>query len=444
MTRRRIILGAARRFWLVVGIVAVAALLVAVLASRTTDHSVRASFDAAVGLRSGMDVQLDGLDVGKVRDVSYDHGRADVVLGIDDGPAWPLPRGSRAVLRHGTTIGSATRRVDLILGSKGAAPIPDGGAMPASSTQTPVEWDEVLGTFDRATRATAKRTAARGAAVLDGRAPALAAGLDALPGGTDALAGVLEDLSADRAMLDRLFPLTDRVTRTLGRHDDAIRAVVLVARRTFQTFADHSSEVRRTLSELPPTLTQLSTSLRRLHGTASALRPALSALAPGARSLRSLDGTLTPAVRSLRAVTSPAIGLVAEVDRTSAPLRRLLAELGPLLHDDGIPALRTAAPMLACFTPYAPELAGFLSNQSSWNNHDNGRGNYGRYHVIGGPLTLTQATGAGSITGAAALPGVRYWRAPRPGELAGAPRNISECGYTSALRDPAKDPQARR
>jgi phospholipid/cholesterol/gamma-HCH transport system substrate-binding protein len=391
-----------------------------------------------------MDVQLDGLDVGKVRDVSYDHGRADVVLGIDDGPAWPLPRGTRAVLRHGTTIGSATRRVDLVLGPKGAGPIPDGGVMPSSSTQTPVEWDEVLGTFNRKTRATAKVTAARGAVVLDGRAPALAAGLDALPGGTDALAGVLEDLHADRAALDRLFGLTDRVTRTLARHDDAISAVVLVARRTFQTFADRSTAVRRTLSALPPTLAQLSTSLRRLDGTASALTPVLSALAPGARSLRSLDRTLTPAGRSLRGVTSPALGLLAEVDRTSAPLQRLLANLGPLLHDDAIPALRTAAPMLACFTPYAPELAGFLSNQSSWNNHTDGRANYGRYHIIGGPLTLTQIAGGGTPADAAALPGVRYSRAPRPGELAGAPRNIDECGYTPALRDAVKDPQARR
>lgn len=441
MMSRSFVLGAARRFWPTVGILALVALLVVVRASRTTDHAVRASFDAAVGLRSGMDVQLDGLDVGKVRDISYDHGRADVVLGINDGPAWPLPQGTRAVLRHGTTIGSATRRVDLVLGPKGAKTIPDGGVI--ASTQTPVEWDEVLGTFDSDTRAASQQAAARGNTVLDGRATALAAGLTALPGGTDALAGILEDLHADRAMLDRLFPLTDRVTRTLARHHDAIRAVVLVAQRTLGTFAARSTDVRRTLSQFPPALGQLTTSLRRLDGTSARLRPVLAALAPGVRALRTLDGTLTPAVRSLSAVTSPALGLVSEIDRTR-PLQQLLAELGPLLHDNGVPALRTATPMLACFTPYAPELGGFLSNQSSWNGHANGPGsNYGRYHIIGGPLTLAHPVGGGPLAAAAGLPGVRYWRAPRPGELAGRPRNIPECGYTPALRDPAKDPQAR-
>jgi phospholipid/cholesterol/gamma-HCH transport system substrate-binding protein len=444
MTHRSIVMAVARRFWLAIGIVAVIAGLLAVRASRTTDHSVRASFDAAVGLRSGMDVQLDGLDVGKVREVSYDHGRADVVLGIDDGPGWPLPRGTRAVLRHGTTIGSATRRVDLVLGPKGAPPIPDGGVMPSSSTQTPVEWDEVLGTFDRATRAAAQKAATRGAAVLGGRSPALAAGLDAMPGGSDALAGILEDLHVDRAMLDRLFPLTDRVTRTLARHEDAIRALVLVGRRTLQAFADRSVDVGETLSAFPPALAQVTTSLRRLDRTASGLRPTLAALAPGARSLSTLDRTLTPAIRSLRTVTSPALELVAEVDRAAPPLRRLLADLGPLLHDDGIPALQTAAPMLACFAPYAPELAGFLSNESSWNGRSNGRANYGRYHIIGGSSTLTHPVGAGSLAAAAALPGVLYARALRPGELAGNPRDIDRCGYTPELRDPDKDPQARR
>jgi len=443
MNGRALLISAARRFWPAVGIACLVLLLVAVRASRTTDHTVRASFDAAVGLRSGMDVQLDGLDVGKVRDVSYDHGRADVVLGINSGPAWPLPQGTRAVLRHGTTIGSATRRVDLVLGEGSARPIPDGGILPASSTQSPVEWDEALGTFDRRTRASVRKATSRGAAVLDGRSNALSAGMRRLPAGGDALADVLEDFDANRAALAQLFPLTDRVTATLARRHDKVSAVVLVAQRTLQVFADRSREVRASLGALPPTLAQLTTSLGRLDRTSSRLRPVLASLAPGARELRDLDRTLAPAVHALRGLTSPGLGLVAEVDRT-APLRRLLGDLGPLLRDDALPALREAAPMLACISPYAPEIGGMLSNWTSWQGNDDGRGKYGRYHIMGGPLTVAQLGSAGTLAAAARMPGVRYARALRPGELAGEPRNIPACGYTAALHDVDKDPEAGR
>ncbi len=433
--------GIARAFWLAVAVAAALVLVSAVRTSRTSDHDVRASFDAAVGLVAGMDVQLDGLDVGKVKDVSYDGGRAEVVLGINDGPAWPLPRGSKAITRFGTTIGSATRRVDLVLGPRTAAPIPDGGIIPSSSTQTAVEWHEVFATLDRDARIDARRLAARSAAVLDGRENDLNRGLAATPGAIDALDGVLGDLAADRALLARLIPQTDRVTRTLASRDDAIRALVLVAGRTLNTFARRNREVGATLDTLPGALDALTSSLDHLRRTSGRLRPVLAAIGPGARELRTLDRDLTPALRALRAVTPPGLRLAATAQRTSGPVRRLLGSLGPLLGDRAAPVLDALSPMLACIAPYAPELAGFLGTWGSWNQRSDAAGNYGRYHIIEGSPSLASLPGARLQT-VAKLPGIRYARALLPGQLAGRGREIPRCGYTSALGDPSADPEA--
>jgi virulence factor Mce-like protein len=437
MTAARI----ARAFWLAVALVAAVALASAVRMSRTSDHAVRASFDAAVGLAPGMDVQLDGLDVGKVKEVSYDGGRAEVVLGINDGPAWPLPRGSKAITRFGTTIGSATRRVDLVLGPRSAAPIPDGGIIAASSTQTAVEWHEVFATLDRDARIDARRLAARGVAVLDRRDDDLNRGLAATPGAVDALDGVLGDLAGDRALLARLIPQTDRVTRTLAARDDAISALVLVAGRTLNSFARRNRDVRATLDALPGTLDALTSSLDRVRHTSRRLRPVLADLGPGARELRTLDRDLAPALRALRAVTPAGLRLAATARRTGTPVERLLAALGPLLGDRAAPVLEALAPMLDCIAPYAPELGGFFATWGSWNHRSDATGNYGRYHIIEGSPSLASLPGA-SLQTIAKLPGIRYARALAPGELAGRPRELPRCGYTSALRDPSTDPEA--
>lgn len=435
--------GVARRFWRVVALVVAVAVVLAVRASRTSDHAVRASFDAAANLVAGMDVQLDGLDVGKVKEVSYDGGRADVVLGINDGPAWPLPRGSRAILRFGTTIGSATRRVDLVLGPRTAAPIPDGGIVPSSSTATPVEWDELFATFDRKTRASAQRLAARAAEVLERRDDDLNRGLAATPGALDALDGVLGDLAADRALLARLTPQTNRVTRTLAEREDAIHALVLVAGRTLETFARRNRDVGATLDALPDALDQLTTSLGRVRHTSGRLRRVLIALAPGARELRTFDRDLGPALRALRQVTPAGLRLADAATHAGKPVDRMLRVLGPLLGERAAPVLATVTPMLRCIVPYAPEMGGFFATWGSWNHRSDATGNYGRYHIVEGSPSLASLPGA-DLRSIARLPGIRYRRALTPGELRGQPREIAECGYDGALRDPSRDPEAGR
>jgi len=432
----------ARLVWAVALMLAATVVVFLAVRSRQYPHSVHASFQSAVNLGAGDDVDLGGSAVGRVTSVSYDAGRANVTLGIGNGPAWPLRRGATAALRFGTTIGVATRRIDLTQGPPGAPPIPDGGIIPAADTQTPVEWDQVFGTFDSKTRAAEPLAAQRGAETLSGHAADLGRGLAALPSGTGALSGVLSDLASDRARLSSLVPETERVTGTLASHASQISALVLVAQETLTTFASRTQEVQASLAGLPPALAQTQTTLSRLDATASQLRPLLTQLAPGARDLRSLGQKLQPALDGLQVVTPAADQAATAAQAAASPIAALLPTLGRFLGSDTAPVLSPLAPMLGCIVPYAPEIAGFLSNWDSWLDHRDGAPSYGLYHIIEG--TSSSPSPPLTTVLAARMPGVIYSRALAPGEAGGAPWELAQCGYTQTLRNPSSDPQNPR
>ncbi|MGE4425086.1 MAG: MlaD family protein, partial [Solirubrobacteraceae bacterium] len=130
------------RPWVIV--LSLAAILLAwwAIGTRSQPHHVRVVFSAAVSLTPGLDVQVDGVDVGKVSDVDYRDGRAVVELGIDDDRVWPLRRGTTAEIRFGSTVGNGTRTVQLHPARRDAPEIPDGGVIGHRDTRTPVELDQ--------------------------------------------------------------------------------------------------------------------------------------------------------------------------------------------------------------------------------------------------------------------------------------------------------------
>src|SRR3954451_16140947 len=120
--------------------------------TRTQPHHVKASFGPAFNLVPGLAVSVDGLEVGKVGKVRYDNGKAQVEIGIDDDHFWPLHQGTKVVSRWGTTIGSGTRRLDLIPGPASAPKLPEDGIIPTADTQAAVDVDQVLDAFTKPVR----------------------------------------------------------------------------------------------------------------------------------------------------------------------------------------------------------------------------------------------------------------------------------------------------
>jgi virulence factor Mce-like protein len=430
-----------RNPWLVIAGAGAVALALWVHSTRTSDHHLKVAFESATLISPGLDVRLDGVDVGKVSDVAYEDGEAIVTLGIDDGAAWPLRQGTRAAIRFGSTIGSGTRRIDLLPGPASAPPIGDGGVIGREDSITPVEFDQLLDTFKRETRKSARGLAGRGARALAGRGPRLGRGLHEGAGALDQLDRTLGDLAEERDSLRLLTPASARVVDTLALRSDRVRAVVLTGSETMRVFARRSRDVSSALDRLPSGLAEAQTTLRRLDRSAAPLRRLLTGLRPGARRLASIAPALRDALVELRATVPVAQRTVDSALSAAPPVRGLLGAATPFLAGDLDPTLQRATPMLECLTPYTPEFAGWFSTWAGFTKNYDAQGHYGRFHILEGPASITGQQGVTPAQVVSGDPRIVYARERPPGFSAGAPRFIPQCGYTRALLDPTADPE---
>lgn len=429
------------RPWLVIAGLACATLAWWVVGSRTQDHGLKVAFAAAVNLSPGLDVQIDGVDVGKVRSVELEDGQAVVELGIDDGAAWPLHQGTRAEIRFGTTVGNGTRTVQLHPGPEDAPELPDGGLIAEQRATTPVELDQFFDTMDAPTRARFRRLMDGTGDAIDGKGRPLNAGLAAAPPAVDSLAGVLGELASDQRALAALVVNGDRTTRALAARRGTVGALLETASQTFDAFAKRTDGVRESIDGLAPTLREARTTLGRLSGTLPRLTALVDDVRPGARELTTLATAAAPAVAELRRTADLGVRVLASATAHAPAATRLLRTGGPFLRQlaavaDGL------APVFACVAPYSAEIAGFLSTWTGYAQNRDARGHYARTHILQGPTSLNDVptTSAAYVK---AVPGVTYAMPRPPGLNEGRPRFLPSCGAGPDALDPAKDPEAR-
>jgi virulence factor Mce-like protein len=428
-----------RRPWIAIGAAVAVAFALWALGTRSEPHHVRVALSSALSLVPGLDVQVDGVDAGKISKVDYRDGRAVVELGIDDAH-WPLHEGTTARVRYGTTVGNGTRRVDIEPGPAASPALADGGIIPSRAAYPPVEIDEVFNTLDRRTRGHLQSTVKRAADGLSGHAGALNRGIQQSANALTATSALVQDLAADTGAMRGLVVNANRAARVLAARRAAVSDLVTVAASTFDEFGNRSAAVQAALSQLPGTLTEVRGTLRRLDSSVDGLRPLFVDLRPGAASLRSLAPVARAAVSRLRRVT-PAGADAIETLRAAAPDVRALLAAAPPVVEQLTPTLAQLAPMLACLRPYAPEAAGTLSNWASYTKNYDGISHYARVKVTASPYSLNSTPDVTTETYMKLLPMLAYALPRPPGLNAGTPWFLPECGAGPDALDPAKDPE---
>jgi phospholipid/cholesterol/gamma-HCH transport system substrate-binding protein len=101
-------------------------------------YEVYASFDSAEGLVKGVPVEIAGVEVGRVKEITLEAGRARVVLQIN--PEVQIGEDAEAIIRSKGVLGD--RYVEIALGSPQASPVGPGGRI--SKTQSPTNIDTLL------------------------------------------------------------------------------------------------------------------------------------------------------------------------------------------------------------------------------------------------------------------------------------------------------------
>jgi phospholipid/cholesterol/gamma-HCH transport system substrate-binding protein len=439
----------AGRPWLIIFVAAAVPFAIWAAGTRSQPHHVRVSFSAAVNVVPGLDVQIDGFDVGKISSVTLVDGRAEVELGISDERFWPLRRGTTATLRWPTPAGSGTRKVDLDPAGASAPALREGAIIPGRDAVTPVEVDDVFNTFDGGTRRHLRRALKHTATTFGENSSTVRRALGGFDEAAGAFRDVSSDLAADRAALRTLVGATAGVTRRLAPREQAISDLVTVADATLSTFAAHSRQLQASITTFPRTLDESRTTLARLDESVGKVRGLVDDLRPGADQLAALARSAAPALAVLRPAARQGVRVTDRL-RANAPPLALTLKTGTPLMDDTRSVLTSVQPMLECVRPYVPEAAGIAVLWGSWTKNYTpkmGPGrksfatdHYARVLTIASPTSF-HAYPKGTSSQIQEALGKKYAMPRPPGLSVGKPWFLPKCGVTEAALDPTKDPE---
>jgi len=402
-------------------------------------HTLRAGFDSVVQVTKGQDVRLAGRKVGKVEKVTLVDAQPVLELKISDPDAWPLPRGTSARIRYGSTTSYLLRYVELIPGKRSAPDLEDDALLSRAENLTPFELDRAYRIFRGRTKKDTRQLLGRLARTFGDRERELRRGLRAAPGGLDESAGLLRELSANEASLRTLVRSGDRTLGALAARDRDLRRLISNAAETFDEFAEHTTAQQQALDRAPEafdatttTLARLDTSLDSLDGLVSDLKPATGPLRTFARSSRGAFAELRSfaplANATLRTGTASAPRVGRLLDRGTPFLPRFADVLGQL------------DPMLDCVRPYGPEVAGFVSTWAGFAKNYDTDGHYARSFSLGTSANLLPGTPSNSEEVVAATE-LSYAMPRPPGLNAGKPWFLPECGAGPDSVDASKDPE---
>src|SRR3712207_5286237 len=146
----------ARRVAAVAALLLAVALVVFLLIGRGPGYEVKLVAENASQLVKGDLVQVAGAPVGEVKSIKLTpDGQAEIGITVSEDYT-PLRQGVRAVIRQASLSGIANRYIDLQLGSASGTKIPTGATLPATTTASVVELDQLFNTFDPRTRRAAQ------------------------------------------------------------------------------------------------------------------------------------------------------------------------------------------------------------------------------------------------------------------------------------------------
>lgn len=309
------------------------------------------------------DVDIAGVHVGQVGDVTRRGGTATVVVKLDPG-AGPLHEG--ATVRVGAKSLAGESYVDIQDGT--GRELPSGTKLADSAVKPAVQLRDVVASLDPATRdalGSVLRTA--GAATTGTREDVSNAlsGLGAL--GRQGYTAI-DALSAQSKDLTALAQQTGVVLDALNTGEGQIGELVGQAQKLTAATSGQQQSLTDTVRALPSVLSSTRTATDRLRGLSTELGPV-------AGDLNQAAPALSTALQQLPATTQDLRGLLPDLTATLHEAPATLDRVPTLAGDAGtlIPQLRATMnqlnPMLGYLSPYGPELGAFFANFGAMLNY---------------------------------------------------------------------------
>jgi virulence factor Mce-like protein len=277
----------------------------------------------SVNVRGGDPVRIGGIDVGQVVAVTPAGSDSRIELTLQPS-ALPIHRDATIRIRDRLFL-EGSYYLELDPGTPTAPGIADGGTIPLARTSSPVQFFQLLSSFDLPTRNSLTRSVNE---LATGLASPAADPSASGAGGLKATATQLQPLLADTAVLTRAFRGTTQ--GDLGR-------LLSSSSRVAGTLASSSSQLADLVRGLGTTAQALTSSDGSLARSVAGVDQTLRA-APG--SLSPVDTALPPVATLARALTPSLRASPPLLDRVTTTAQQLATALGPARRGPLVTSLR--------------------------------------------------------------------------------------------------------
>jgi phospholipid/cholesterol/gamma-HCH transport system substrate-binding protein len=379
-------------------VLAVAALLVAVaivavvlLGGGGADYFVTARFQNASQLVKGNEVQVAGAPIGIVDEIKLDeNGEAKLKLHITDSQYVPLRYGTEAIVRLTSLSGVANRYIDLRLPPGSGHPIPNGGVIPASSTTSAVDLDQVLNMIDKRTQKDLQGVIQGFGRQYDARAAQASAGWQYLNPSLASSSRLFEELTYDTPAFRQFVKASSGlVTHLAARKEDLAGLVDKLATAT-GAIGRQKAALADAIAHLPPFMRRANSTFVNLRSAIDDLRPLVRESKPVTPKLRRFLAELRPLARDARPTLRDLSTLISapgadndliDLTKGQIPLRDIAVKdvqangkTRPGAFPATVDALKQSVPELGYARPYAVDLTGWFDDF----------GHSGVYDALGG------------------------------------------------------------
>ena len=280
----------------------------------------------------GNDVRIGGVRVGFVEDVvpvQHSNGRvtakADLKL---DKNVDPIPKGSTVVIRARSALGLKYLEINRTDNPNG---YPQGSILSLSAARPhPVEYDQVLSTFNGPTRVAIRKNLVQFGAVLAGRGPQINAALGQLRPLLRRLEPVMRNLASRKTDLARFFRQVGHTAAEVAPVAETQAHMFDVLDVTFGALASVARPyIQETISETPPTFDTLIRTNPRISTFLGHNAALFADLRPGVRTLGRTAPEIASALETGAQVLPKTPALNEQLPPTAETLDRFA-------HDSGV------------------------------------------------------------------------------------------------------------
>jgi virulence factor Mce-like protein len=325
---------------------------------RPKSYELHVAFPEATQLANQSDVRISGVSVGKVVKLEPHGNRTLTTIRLNHEFA-PIPQNTKAILRVKSLLGETY--VELTPGNRKGPQVPDGGTLNASHVAPTVELDEILATFDPATRKAFQTWMQAQAAAVHGRGTDINAFFGELPQLTDKFQRLFETLDAQQAATTKAISTTGEVFDALSEREGQLRGLVSDSHRLFSITADRNDDVAKIFQRLPRFERESSVMLPKLTEFGDHARPVVRQLQPAATAMGPAFAALDDLAPQFDGFFGQLKQVVDASQKGLPAFNHILGDFPPVL-DAFQPFLRNVNPMVDHIAKSKGEVTGFLAN----------------------------------------------------------------------------------